>query len=68
MSTYNGNESTSGGKLVFQKYGDRYFLNQVLSPTRTSLNVTIPPSKLEKRVQHQEASMKQAQQIQIAAR
>ena len=68
MSTYNGNESTSGGKLVFQKYGDRYFLNQVLSPTRTSLNVTIPPSKLEKRVQHQEASMKQAEQIQIAAR
>lgn len=67
-TSYNGNESTGGCKLVFQKYGDRYFLNQVLSPSQASLNVILPASKLEKRVRQQEAGMKQVEQIQIAAR
>jgi hypothetical protein len=67
-SSHNGNESTSGCKLVFRKYGNQYFLNQVFSPTATSLNVTILASKLEKRVRLREASLKENEQIQIAAR
>jgi hypothetical protein len=67
-SSRNGNESTSGCKLVFNKYGNQYFLSQVLTPRVSSLNVRIVPSKLEKRVRLREASLKVNEQIQIAAR
>lgn len=40
--------------LVFDKYGDRYFLREIRCPS-IALNVELPPSKLEKQVQVQRA-------------
>jgi hypothetical protein len=48
-------QSRRGGALVFDKYGDRYFLHEVLDPSVAGLNVDVPKSKLEKRVQVQDA-------------
>jgi hypothetical protein len=50
-------ESTKGSELVFEKYGQQYFLHQVICPTVASMNVKVPTSKLEKRVQIQEARL-----------
>lgn len=36
--------------LVFAKYGNQYFLRQILSPTTQRLNVTVPMFNREKRV------------------
>jgi hypothetical protein len=47
-------ESVSGSKLVFKKYGNEYFLSEILCPT-SSMNLQLPESKLEKQVQTQEA-------------
>jgi hypothetical protein len=46
--------SSRSGHLVFAKYGDRYFLRQVLC-AEVDLNAELPTSKLEKRVGIQEA-------------
>jgi hypothetical protein len=53
------------GKLVFNKYGDQYFLREVLCGS-TSMNAELPPSKLEKRVRIQEARLVSNDQVQIA--
>lgn len=60
------------GKLVFTKYGDQYFLNEVLSSV-AALNVDIPVSKTERKVQHEMADLQapdkqQAAQVYIALR
>ena len=41
-------DSTSDGKLVFDKYGNQYFLHEVLCPNAVSLNRELAPSKAEK--------------------
>jgi hypothetical protein len=53
--SHSNQESARGSELVFDKYGDRYFLHEVLCPEVAGLNVAIPKSKLEKHVQIQEA-------------
>jgi hypothetical protein len=68
QTTYNGNESTGGCKLVFRKYGSQYFLKEVLSPARASLNLTIVPTKKEERIRVREAGLKENDQIEIAAK
>jgi hypothetical protein len=52
-----GDESAKGSELVFDKYGQQYFLHEVLCPAVASMNVNIPKSKLEKQVQIQEARL-----------
>jgi hypothetical protein len=60
----------NNGKLIFNKYGDQYFLSEVLcSPA--ALSVDIPTSKMEKNAQHQMAELqspdkKNATQVFIA--
>ena len=49
VSLQSNEESRSGSKLVFDKYGDQYFLHRVLCPTTASLNLEIPQGRLEKR-------------------
>jgi hypothetical protein len=63
----NSKESKNGSKLVFDKYGDQYFLSEVLCPG-TSMNVNLPTSKQEKRVRIQQAMLPNASQVLIAAR
>jgi hypothetical protein len=54
-------------ELVFTKYGDRYFLHEVLSAGTASLNAAIPASKLEKEVSTQ-AKLGQGEPVLVAAR
>ena len=35
--------------LMFDKYGNQYFLHQILCPTSANLNVDVPLSRLERR-------------------
>jgi hypothetical protein len=39
--------ATTGSKLVFHKYGDRYFLNEVVGP-ESGFNAQVPVSKSER--------------------
>jgi hypothetical protein len=48
--------STSGGKAIFTKYGNQYFLHKVLC-SDVSMNVEIPKSTREKRARIEEAQL-----------
>src|ERR1700734_1599146 len=61
------NKAAGGGKLVFHKYGSQYFLSEILSDS-ANLNVRVPVSKTEKRVQLQEATIAPRSDTFIAAR
>jgi hypothetical protein len=59
---YSAGPSTSGGKVVFTKYGNQYFLHEVLCSAR-SMNVALPASKLEKRARIQEAQLPHSETV-----
>ena len=61
------NKSTDGGKLIFHKYGDQYFLSEILSDWAT-INVTVPRSKAETRVRLQQAMVQPTSEVFIATR
>lgn len=67
MSATHAADSLPRGKsmLVFRKYGEQYFLHDVLC-NEADMNVTVPTSKLEKRARIQEAHLGSTQ-IQIVA-
>jgi hypothetical protein len=57
LSLANSADSTKReSHLVFNKYGDRYFLSEILSSTG-AMNMAIPRSKLERQAQTQRASL-----------
>lgn len=60
-------ETKHGAKMVFDQYGDRYFLHEVLSSSN-SMNLQIPASKWEKKAQREEAMLHASSQVFIAAR
>ena len=62
-----GTKSPNGGKLIFHKYGDHYFLSEILCDS-ARMNVELHPSKAEKRVQLQQAMVKPSSEVFIAAR
>jgi hypothetical protein len=62
-----GNRSSNGGKLIFHKIGDQYFLSEILSDW-APMNVTVPRSKAEKRVLLQQAMVHPASEVFIATR
>jgi hypothetical protein len=61
-------ESAAGSELVFDKYGEFYFLRRILSPTATSLNLDIAQGKVEKRVRTREAMLQTGEQTLVATR
>ncbi len=63
----NNEPRNASAELVFAKYGDRYFLHEVLSTRTASLNAAIPASKLEKEVSIQ-AKNGQGEPVLVAAR
>lgn len=66
FSTDAGNPRYAGdGKLVFDKYGNDYFLTQVLCPS-AAIVAELPTSKLENRVRTREASLRQPEQVLLA--
>jgi hypothetical protein len=62
-----GNNSPNGGKLMFHKYGDQYFLSEILCDG-ADMNVEIPTSKTEKRVRLQQATLHSSSQTFVATR
>lgn len=60
-------QPASGGELVFNRYGDKYFLTEVLCPN-AGVSMQLPPSKLEKRARINEASLPTSSQILVAAK
>jgi len=51
--------------LVFNKYGDQYFLSEILC-SEANMNMAVPPSKTEKRARQQEASIPNTSQVFLA--
>ena len=70
VSSQGYNESRSGSKLVFDKYGDQYFLRRVLSPNFASLNLDVPQGKAEKtaRSRSLEAKVHNGEETMVAAK
>jgi hypothetical protein len=62
-----GNKSPNGGKLLFHKYSDQYFLSEILCD-QADMDVEIPPSKTEKRAQLQQATLNSSSQTVVAAK
>jgi hypothetical protein len=56
----------NGGKLVFQKYGGQYFLSEILCDS-AKINLTVLPSKREKRAQLQQARLNMSGTTLVAA-
>jgi hypothetical protein len=67
IGNQDGNRSPNGGKLVFHKYGDQYFLSEILSDWAT-MNVSVPRSKTETKVQLQQAMVHPTSEVFIATR
>ena len=63
-TTHDANESKTD-KLVFDKIGDQYFLSEVLCSS-ADMNMSVPPSKAEKRARMQEASLRNSSQVLLA--
>ena len=57
----------TGGKLIFTKYGDQYFLHEVLCPD-AAMHANLGTSKAEKQVQRQEAMLGGGQPVLVATR
>jgi hypothetical protein len=50
------NKSHKGGKLTFHKYGDQYFLSEILCDS-ADVNVQMPTTKKEEKVRLQQARL-----------
>jgi hypothetical protein len=66
-TSYDSREAGNGGKLVFDKYGNQYFLKEVLCPY-AGMTLNLPPSKQEKKAKTQEATIHQNSQVFVAAK
>jgi uncharacterized membrane protein YciS (DUF1049 family) len=62
---YASGEESKDSKLVFNKYGDRYFLSKILC-SNAEMKMEIPTSKLEKKVRSQEAQLHRNDQTFVA--
>jgi hypothetical protein len=62
-----GARSKDGGKLIFHKYGDQYFLSEILCDS-ADMHVALHPSKAEARVRLQQAMVHPSSEVFIAAR
>ena len=70
VSTQSFHESRSGSKLVFDKYGDQYFLHRLLCPSAASLNLDVAQGKAEKRARDRflEAKLHNGEETMVAAK
>jgi hypothetical protein len=67
IAEQDGARSPNGGKLMFHKYGDQYFLSEILCDSE-DIDVKVPSSKTEKRFQLQQAMVHPSSEVFIAAR
>jgi hypothetical protein len=68
VSNHSNYEAGKGSKLVFLKYGDRYFLHRVLCSSNSAMNLDITSGKAEKEARLQEAKLHTSQEVLVAAR
>jgi hypothetical protein len=68
VSSRSYHEAGTTGKVIFDKYGEYYFLRRILCPTDTTLNLDIPSGKVEKRVRTEEARLRTGESTLVAAR
>ena len=68
VASHSYEEAGAAGKVVFDKYGEYYFLRHILCPTDTTLNLDIPSGKAEKRVRTMEARLQKGENTLVAAR
>ena len=61
-ATHAADPSISDSKVIFTKYGDQYFLHEVLC-SAVAMNVEIPTSKLEKQARIQEAQLPNSETV-----
>jgi hypothetical protein len=66
-ANYDSHESRNGSKLVFDKYGDQYFLSEILCQP-SAINVRVPLSKAEQHARMQQAMLQTSNQIYVAAK
>jgi len=69
LSLVNGDSNTSpnGGKLKFHRYGNQYFLSEILCE-QADMNLQVPTSKTERTTALQEARVRARGEIFVAAR
>jgi hypothetical protein len=63
--TRNNRQSENGDELVFARYGDRYFLQEILCDS-PAMNVNLPTTKSEERARTQEANVQHPSQVLVA--
>lgn len=69
VSISHGNhDSGRDSKLLFNRYGDRYFLHRIFCPTTNAMNVDIPVWSREKKARSLEARLDTGEQILVAAK
>ena len=66
-ATYDSHDSRGSSKLVFDKYGDQYFLREVLAE-QAAINARVLPSKAEQRARMHQAALHSASQVEVAAK
>jgi hypothetical protein len=59
-------QPSKGAQLVFNKYGDQYFLSEVLGGPG-AINASLPVAKLEEGVRHQKTLAQNRSQVSVAA-
>jgi hypothetical protein len=62
IATHLADPSTRDGEVIFAKYGNKYFIHEVLCGA-LSMNVEIPKSTLEKRARIQEAQLPHSETV-----
>ncbi len=63
-SAFADGKQSKTGKLVFDKYGDQYFMREILC-SDVDMNLELPVSKAEKQAKQQVASMQNSNKDQV---
>jgi hypothetical protein len=63
-AVYGSDKQSPSGVLVFHRYGNQYFLKEILSPN--AMNVSIPRCKREQSAQRQEAALREGTETLVA--
>ncbi len=65
--SHGNHDAGRDNKLMFNRYGDRYFLHRILCPASTAMNVDIAVWSREKKARSLEAKLNNSEQILVAA-
>ena len=63
-AVHDSDKQSRNSVLVFNRYGDQYFLKEILSPN--AMNVSVPRCKREKSAQRQEAALREGTETLVA--